>query len=448
MGVIMNLFLERIANYIPDEMNEFMESLNRKMYQGLRINLKKINQDDFESRFSLIDKPSLFCKEGYYVSRNLGNHPYHICGLYYLQEPSAMGVVEALDVQPDDIVLDLCAAPGGKSTQIASKLKDGFLISNEIDKKRCQILLSNMERMGIMNMAITNSSVDKIAVEFPNCFDKVVVDAPCSGEGMMKKHNLAKEEWSVENIEYCAARQKEILNEAYKVLKKDGILVYSTCTYAKEENEDVIAWFLKEHEDLELMDINLSFGRSGLSMEEFDSTKVRRIFPMDKGEGHFIAKIRKTQGSSNSLPTIKNNKIDDISKKFLKDQLYELYPYYNVIDGSLYCMNREFVKFKKVKCIRQGLYCGDLIKNRFEPSHAFYMTYDFKNLKHKVDVTFDQMNVFMHGNVIQCPCDRGYTAVCYDGFPFGFGKSDGNVIKNKIPKGLRLMEGSSLYGKE
>ncbi|MGM9948108.1 RsmF rRNA methyltransferase first C-terminal domain-containing protein [Floccifex sp.] len=444
----MDLFYKRMESYIPDEMEAFMLSLNRKMYQGLRVNTKKISKEKFIQSFSDIEQITPFCDNGFYISKNLGNHPYHICGLYYLQEPSAMAVVEALDIKEDDVVLDLCAAPGGKSSQIAAKLKNGFLVSNEIDSKRVQILLSNMERMGMVNMAITNTTPEKICTTFPSCFDKIVVDAPCSGEGMMKKHNLARQEWSYENILYCAKRQKDILRQAYKALKKDGILVYSTCTYAKEENEDVIAWFLKEYPDCELVDIHSSYGRSGLKTEGIQESYVRRVFPMDQGEGHFIAKIVKTQGEKRNLPVLKNQKVDKITMTFLKEQLNELYSHYYIMNGNVYAMDREFIDFKKIKLLRQGLFCGTVLKNRFEPSHAFYMNEDISRLKKVVDVSFDLMNAFMHGLSISYPCEKGFTALSYEGYPFGFGKSDGMTIKNKIPKGLRFMEGTYLYGKK
>lgn len=444
----MDLFLKRIQSYIPDEFDAFKETLNQKMYQGLRVNTSKISKDKFIRIFKDIEGQTPFCENGFYISKSLGNHPFHMSGLYYLQEPSAMSVVECLDIKEEDVVLDLCAAPGGKSSQIVTRLKNGFLVSNEIDAKRCKILLSNMERMGFMNVAITNAKPETLCSAFPSCFDKVLVDAPCSGEGMMKKHSMAYQEWSYENILYCQKRQLDILEQAYKALRKDGILVYSTCTYAKEENEEVIVSFLKRHKDMQLIDIERNFGRSGLKTDGLDEKKVRRIFPMDHGEGHFVAKLKKIEGDIKYLPILKKEKIDPLAQKFLKEQLNWLYPYMHTVSNSIFCMNREFVDFKKVKCIRQGLYCGDIIKKRFEPSHAFYMNNDLENIKHKINLDFEQANQFIHGLSLDLKCDKGYVATCFEGYPFGFGKSDGNVIKNKIPKGLRLMEGQSLYGKK
>lgn len=426
------MYFTRMKELLQDEFDAYMDSLAKPLYRGLRINLKKADKDEFNH----LDKPSRFCKESYYVDKPLGNHPLHICGCFYLQEPSASSAVEVLDVKEDDYVLDLCAAPGGKSTQIASHLKNGYLVSNEIDSKRAQILLSNMERMGVKNMAVTNTSVDRLAKVFHNCFDKILVDAPCSGEGMIKKHDAALNHWSIENIKLCAARQKEILEYAYSMLKPNGILVYSTCTYALEEDEEVVADFLRKHEDVELLDPNVEWGRKG-----FKDLNVRRIFPMDGGEGHFIAKMKKRAGSTKKISMLKPGKIDRIVEKFLKEQLVTLPKYYYVDHDKVYGMDVPFVDFKKVKVLRQGVYLGDLIKNRFEPAHAFYMVSDFE-YKRKVDVSLDEMDAFMHGQVLMKECDKGYVALCYKGHPFGFGKSDGKQIKNKIPKGLRLLPNS------
>ena len=362
-----------------------------------------------------------------------------------MQEPSASSAVTILDPQEDDFVLDLCAAPGSKSTQIARALKNGFLLSNEYESKRAQILLSNMERMGVSNFAITNMDTKVLCKQFPQCFDKILVDAPCSGEGMMKKHDAASEKWSLENIELCANRQKEILTNAYQSLKKDGILVYSTCTYAKEENEEVIAWFLQEFPDMELMEIDAKFGRKGLETSGMDASKVCRIFPMDQGEGHFIAKLKKTGGASKSLPTLNSSKIDGCVQKFLKEQIENPMTYYYVEKGKdydkVFMMNHPFLKFKKGNVVRQGVYVGNIIKSRFEPAHAFYMNADLV-YKKKIECTLEQMDACMHGLELAEKVERGYVAFCFQGLPFGFGKSDATRITNKIPKGLRLLPNS------
>lgn len=427
-------YFERMKELLGDEYEDYIKSLNQPLYRGLRVNTKKIKKEEFIN----IGKSSKFCEESFYVKRAMGNHPLHICGCFYLQEPSASSAVEILDVQPSDVVLDLCAAPGGKSTQIASKLIDGFLVSNEIDAKRAQALLSNMERMGVKNMTVTNSSVDKLTSIFDSCFDKILVDAPCSGEGMIKKHDVALENWSLDNILFCAKRQKDILNYAYKMLKKDGILVYSTCTYSIEENEGVVESFLKEHEDMELVDPQVNFGRKA-----FNGLNCRRIFPMDGGEGHFIAKFRKKSGKIGKLPMAKSMKVDKIVNQFLDEQLRNQPRYFYVHQDKVYGMDVPFVDFKKIKVLRQGVYIGDIVKKRFEPAHAFYMVSGWEYLK-SVDISLEEMDSFMHGNILNIEGEKGYIATCYQGHPFGFGKSDGKQIKNKIPKGLRLNPNSKV----
>lgn len=430
------LFLDRIKEYIPDEFDDYVKSLDSDLYRGLRVNTKKISVEKLQEEMHL-HSPSLFSSDSFYVDSPLGNHPYHICGAFYLQEPSASAPVTVLDVQPEDVVLDLCAAPGSKSTQIASKLDGGFLLSNEIDLKRSKILLSNMERMGVMNFMVTNTSPDKLCPKLPECFDKILVDAPCSGEGMMKKHDIAKDNWSLQNVLFCAKRQKDILKEAYKSLKKDGYLVYSTCTYAKEENEDVVSWFLNEYPDMQLVDIDVSFGREGFIQG------VRRIFPMDGGEGQFIAKFHKTGGSIKKLPTIKSMSLPLEAKKFIKSQIQDVSLNYYIENDKVYGMSSSFLKLKNIPVLRQGVYIGDVVKNRFEPAHAFYMCSEFDFLN-RVNVTHDEMDRFMHGLEIDCSSKKGYVAVCFEGICFGYGKSDGTRIKNKIPKGLRLFEGSHI----
>ena len=211
-------FLKRMKEYIPEEIDDYLKSLDAPLRQSARMNPLKTDKEFLESRLQFLQEPSKFNRDAWIVSGHYGLDPYHQTGLFYLQEPSASAVVEAMDIQPSDTVLDLCAAPGSKSSQIAGKLKDGFLVSNEIMPKRAQILLSNMERMGVENMMVTSMDTKVLCDQMPEAFDKILVDAPCSGEGMMKKHDAARDEWSLDNIELCAARQKEILANAVRAL--------------------------------------------------------------------------------------------------------------------------------------------------------------------------------------------------------------------------------------
>lgn len=427
-------FLARMKRYLQDEYPAFIQSYEKPLLRALRYNPKK----PMTKLPNLVQSP--FCEESYYVNETLGNHAGHISGCFYLQEPSAASAVTILDVQKSDIVLDLCAAPGGKSTQIASRLEDGFLVTNEIDKKRAQILLSNLERYGVENFLLTSMDTKKLCSAYKNCFDKILVDAPCSGEGMMKKHDAASQRWSQENVDCCAKRQKEILANAYMALKKDGYLVYSTCTYAKEENEEVVTWFLENYPDMQLCPPNVSFGRPGYLKDTL------RVFPMDGGEGHFVAKFKKREGSVANLPLLKDKAVPGFVETFFKEQLGFVPKHLYMQKDQVYVMDHPFVDTKKVNDIRQGILAGECKKNRFEPAHAFYMNAAWiDTFQKKWDVSLEEMDAYMHGNTIPCTLEKGYYALCFQDIPFGFGKCDGQMMKNKIPKGLRLLPNSHVF---
>ncbi len=305
----MDEFLFRIKSLLGDDFDEFLKFYENENYKGLRVNTLKCSAEKLRMLvdFELVNTP--FCNEGFYIPSDvtsLGNSPLHHCGAFYIQEPSATSAVEMLGVEKNDFVLDLCAAPGGKSTQIGAKLQGaGLLWSNEIVKSRANILLSNIERMGISNAVVSNCHPDILCNELQGKFDKVLVDAPCSGEGMFRKNSDAQNEWSVEHVKSCAQRQLMILNSAKNALKEGGVMVYSTCTFSQEENEDVITQFLSENPDFELEDAGIDFGRKTLEY-------ACRIFPMDGGEGHFAARLRKKgEGYGSIIPYKNNQKIDD-----------------------------------------------------------------------------------------------------------------------------------------
>lgn len=443
-------FYQRMKEMLKDEYEDWRSCLEKPRYRGLRINPKKLTKEEFEAAAKFDFQSSPFAKSSYYVQEALGLHPWHAAGAIYLQEPSASAPVTLLDIQPHDYVLDVCAAPGSKSTQILANLTDGFLLANEIDPKRAQILLSNLERMGAVNFACTNMDPASLCAQVEGSFDKVLVDAPCSGEGMMRKHEEAQNQWSLENIQHCARLQKDILDQAVRALKPGGILVYSTCTYAMEENEEQIAAFLQRHPEMELMPIQADFGRSGLLTDGLDSTKVRRIFPMDHGEGHFMAKFVKTEGHAGSLKTEKSARPEKLVKEFLQDNLdisFSNYLEHSQRNGEKvwYAMNAPFLKLKG-KVLRQGVQLGKVVKNRFEPAHALYLCTDAcSHLLHSVNVSLQEMDDFYHGQQLFHRAPKGWVGLCYEDICFGFGKSDGKVIKNKLPRGLRLLPNSHLH---
>lgn len=433
-------YLERMKEYLQDEYEDYVKTIEKPIKKGLCVNTCKSNFSFIQEQLNLPFEKSPFCENGYIFDSNerLGNHWTHLAGLYYLQEPSASCVVEALDIQANDWVLDCCAAPGGKSHQIASKLNHtGFLLSNELEPKRAAILLSNMERCGFSENMITCSPIEKLAPQIKGLFDKVLVDAPCSGEGMMKKHEIASLEWSRENNLSCKMRQLHILEDAFKCLKEGGILVYSTCTYAMEENEQVVYEFLKQHAEAELLDGGDHVKRCGMAYKDLDVSKVRRIYPMDGGEGHFFAKIRKNGTSETSkMKFVKEKKIDDAVGQFMKEQI-DIPMHFIEINQKIYARRQPFLDLKAT-ILRQGICCGEMMKKRFEPHHHFYTASYLQNhyLK-KVELNEIQLKQYLSGNILEIPV-KGYVCLTYCSHPIGFGKGDGRIIKNKYPKGLRI----------
>lgn len=446
------LFLERMEKLIPNEMDAFEASMEAPLHKGVRISSLKCDPAAVHQKLPFLVHPSPFAPGSWYTTQSVGLHPYHVQGLLYMQEPSASAAVTILDPQKTDTVLDLCAAPGSKSTQIAEKVTDGFLVANEIDPGRAQILLSNLERMGAENIAVTNMDAPTLCQQLPGSFDKVLVDAPCSGEGMMKKHAAASEGWSMDNIRLCSARQKEILPHAISALKPGGEMVYSTCTYAPEENEEIVAWILREFPEMEQMNPGVSFGRPGIPTVGMDASMTVRIFPMDGGEGHFVAKFRKKSQEEtrfSALPEAKNQKLPAEAEQFLKENGMPDWKYVS-LNGSrdevqVCMMNHPFLSLKKGRVLRQGILVGTLKKKRFEPEHAFYLSASGKKTPRKQEVSLEEMDAFMHGEALAVPAPRGYVALSYEGIPFAFGKSIGARINNRLPKGLRLKPNSHLH---
>lgn len=447
------LFEQRMKEQLKDESEAFFTSMEQPLYQGVRLSALKQDPDKTKEELDFLEKPSPFAQNTWYVHGQHGLHPAHLQGLIYFQEPSAGSAVEALDVQDGDLVLDLCAAPGSKSTQILEKTGSGFLLSNEYDAKRAQILLSNLERMGAENFMVTNMDVKTLCPQLEGVFDKVLVDAPCSGEGMMKKHDAARDKWSLDNILLCADRQQEILDQAARTVKPGGVLVYSTCTYAPEENEQMAAWFLKEHPEFTQDAISKPFGRPGLETEGLDASLVRRIYPMDQGEGHFVARfVKKDEGPSGEPAIQKSAKLPKEAAQFIQEQKKHPFEYYLADNGKdevkVYGMNRPFWKLKG-KVLRQGVAIGSLIKNRFEPAHAFYLCQSMaKEALAKTETDLQQMDDFVHGMQISIDAPKGWRALCHEGIPYGFGKSSQKRITNKYPKGLRLLPSSHVEGSQ
>lgn len=434
-------FEERIRSYIPDEFEAFRQSLETPVAQSLRLNTSKMDPETFLKETDIpLGKPSPFTHDAWYVQGSFGNHPWHQAGLFYLQEPSASAPVDILDVHEDDLVLDLCAAPGSKSTQIARELKTGFLCANEIDRKRAQILLGNLERSGFPNILCTSMDPASLCRQFPGFFTKILVDAPCSGEGMIKKHEAALNQWSEDNIRFCARRQADILDEAVQALAPGGRLLYSTCTYAREENEETVHAFLQRHPDMKQIPIEKSYGRPDL-----DGAGGLRIFPMDGGEGQFAALFEKAENNEErkkpkAEPGVKLTKTE---AQFLQSQCKEPFAYYWRKGDELFASNRPFLKVRgNVLC--QGVRVGTTVKNRFEPAQAFFLSQPMLRSETITSLDARNMDAFFHGMQVPVAAEPGWRTIAWKAIPAGFGKSTGTAINNKFPKGLRYPAGSHI----
>ena len=429
-GMLPEVFLDRIKNQLGEEYPAFLESLERPRAVALRFNPLKgaAPQMDF------VQDNVPWEENGYYYDPQArpGLHPYHEAGVYYLQEASAMSAVALLDPKPGEKVCDLCAAPGGKSTQIAGRLGgEGFLLCNEIHPKRAQILARNVERMGVANAMITNEHPARLAEKYAAYFDRVLIDAPCSGEGMFRKEEAAVTDWSQETVEMCARRQAEILHSGAALVKPGGRLVYSTCTFAPEENENCIANFLEDHPEFSLEPVPAPwFAPAGEGQFRLWPHKLL-------GEGHFVAVLRKNGGEEETVTLAKGAKLPKEWAEFAQNTGIALPAGKAVLFGqSLYWAPEELPDMAGIKVLRPGLELGIVKKDRFEPAHALALWLKTASSVHNLSSDSNAIRAYMQGQTVESAC-RGWTLVQVDGFSIGWGKGDGKVLKNHYPKGLR-----------
>lgn len=444
-------FIAKMKNLPDFDFDDFINSYQKPAFRGLRVNRLKCSPENFKNIFPFELKKVPFSKYGFYVGNEIsGRHPWHHAGVFYMQEPSAMSAVTALEATPGMKVLDLCAAPGGKSTQIAADLMgQGLLVSNEIVPARANILLSNIERCGVRNAVVTCDAPAKICERLQGFFDRVLVDAPCSGEGMLRREPAAALEWSVASEAACANRQAAILETASRAVAANGILVYSTCTFSPEENEGVVNDFLKSHDDFEIEAIDADFGRNGRPDWADASQKLalsRRVFPMDGGEGHFVARLRKTEDvfPSCSKSTLKpaDKEAAVMFKDFFTSQFDEnIYGTVFQNKDKVFILPGRLPELRGINVKRAGVFAGTVKGKRFEPSHALYMAADSAKTRNTVDflLSDSRLSAFLHGEPFEAPqdCVKGYVSVKAQGFVTGFGKISDGILKNHYPKGLR-----------
>ena len=423
-------FLERMKNQLGQEYEAFLQSLERPRAVALRYNPLKGDAPAMDFTQANVPWEPL----GFYYDPEArpGLHPYHEAGVYYLQEASAMAPVALLDPQPGERVLDLCAAPGGKTTQIAGRmLGEGFLLCNEINPKRAKILSRNIERMAVSNALVTNEHPERLAARFPGFFDRVLVDAPCSGEGMFRKEEAAITDWSQETVEMCARRQAEILHSAAQMLKPGGRLVYSTCTFAPEEDEMAVAAFLESHPE---------FSPEILDAPWFEAVENggHRLWPHKLlGEGHFAAVLRKNGGEEGNTVPMAGEKLPKEWASFAKDLKITLPKGKAVSFGqNLFWAPEELPDMKGLKVMRPGLELGEMKKGRFEPAHALALW--LRDCANAVSFPAESREIreYMHGNVLSGNI-KGWCLVKAGDYSLGWAKGDGNQLKNHYPKGLR-----------
>ena len=423
-------FLDRMQTQLGEEYPDFLKSLERPRAVALRFNPLKGQAPSLP----FVADPVPWEPQGYYYQPDArpGLHPYHEAGVYYLQEASAMAPVALLDPQPGERILDLCAAPGGKTTQIAGRMAGkGFLLCNEYNPKRSKILSRNIERMGVANALVTNEHPENLARKLPGFFHRVLVDAPCSGEGMFRKEEAAVTDWSLETVTMCARRQAEILHSAARMVRPGGRLVYSTCTFAPEEDEGAVAEFLENHPE---------FTPEIIQTPWFQSVENggHRMWPHKLlGEGHFAAVLRKAEGEEEDCTLQLGEKLPPEWVSFAKELDISLPEGKAVSFGqTLYWAPEELPALRGLKVLRPGLELGEVKKGRFDPAHALALWLrDCRNTA-VFPGESDEIARYLHGDVVPCS-KRGWCLVCADSYTIGWGKGDGNVLKNHYPKGLR-----------
>lgn len=460
-SILPQAFTERMKQMLGPEYEKFLHSFQGETYRALRVNMRKTTVQEFLEKVTFALQRVPWTENGFYYgnSEAPGKNPLHEAGVYYIQEPSAMAPVPFLTIQEGDRVLDLCAAPGGKTTQIADFLKGtGLLVCNEIHPARAKILSENIERMGVRNAIVTNETPENLAVRFPGYFDKILVDAPCSGEGMFRKNEEASAEWSLLNVEICADRQDSILSCAQEMLRPGGKLVYSTCTFAPAEDEGSISRFLSKYPEFHIVAVDKPEGfMSGrvdwVENPAKDIEKTMRLMPhMVHGEGHFLAVLKK-DGDENTL--VKRNcamgteksvapkdyaDFIDFAGQYLSGGNWSQGTFIKYGD-QLYLGPTDMPALKGMKVLRPGLHLGTMKKNRFEPSHALALALSPSEVVNSLNYKLiDKEPVqFLGGMTLNISASdiTGWCLVCVEGYSLGWGKVAGGIVKNHYPKGLR-----------
>lgn len=456
-------FLNRMKDMLGDDYDKFLESFSAPRTFGLRVNTSKISCEEFEKicPFPITRIPWL--TNGYfYEEESRPSHcPYYQAGLYYLQEPSAMTPASRIPIEPGDFVLDLCAAPGGKATAAGAALKgEGLLVANDISNSRAKALLRNLELFGIHNVFVANETPAKLEKAFPEFFDKIILDAPCSGEGMFRKEDALAKDWTPEKSKELALLQRELIMQTANMLRPGGLLLYSTCTFAPDEDEGCVSYLLENRPDMELLDMEgyegFSHGNPKWGNNDPCLKKCVRIFPHKmNGEGHFLALFIKN-GEALKTVTAPVTKPDKNAFSLLEEFFEEIglkslggHPFswsrVEIRGDKVYYLPPVTANFRGLTFLRNGLYLGVLKKNRFEPSEPLALALRKDEAEAIISLKADDPRItrYLKGETLniepeEAAHQKGWHLLCADGYPIGFGKLVNNILKNKYPAGWRV----------
>ena len=463
-------FLDSMKEILGEDYEAFLAGFDGQRQYGLRVNTLKMNLEEFERIAPFHLKKVPWISNGYFYEAEdaPAKHPFYSAGLYYLQEPSAMTPASRLKVQPGERVLDLCAAPGGKATELGAALQgEGLLVANDINTARARALLRNLELFGISNSFVTNEPPHVLAERFPEFFHKIMVDAPCSGEGMFRKNPAVVDSWQEKGPEYFSKLQREIIVQAADMLLPGGIMFYSTCTFSPLENEKTITHLLKERPDMEVIPMEdyegFAEGLTSYRGEVFDeSCKLcRRIWPHKmSGEGHFMALLHKKSCTQQQVQqTVSQSSIWwEKCKGLNKEQkaaAEDFFSHVNIAyDGkridvrgdNLYYLPAPKYDGRGLHFLRNGLFMGEFKKKRFEPSQPFDLALHAQDFDQVLDFPADdeRLSRYLRGETLDVSDliagekkRKGWQLVMVAGHPLGFGKLVNNNLKNKYPAGWR-----------
>lgn len=465
MVTLPDKYCENMKALLGEEgLNNYLESFSNKLPLAFRVNTSKVDLNKWTEICPFNTERIPWCEKGFITDETtktlLSKHPYYFAGLYYIQEPSAMLPASILPIEKEDKVLDLCAAPGGKAVEIAAKLNgSGLLVANDISVSRAMALAKNLQIAGASNVLVTAEPPKRLTPYFKEYFDKILLDVPCSGEGMFRREPDMVKNWIEKGPDYYSNIQKDILSEAYNMLKSGGNLVYSTCTFSIKEDEKIIQWFINQYSDMEICTIpykaGFSHGISDFTDNRCDELKrCVRIFPhIAKGEGHFAALLHKKNNSQNlknieSISFSKKNKwgkeqdkVKTVLNEFVHKECYEKY-YPVQKKNTIYLVPNETTGIKNLRIIQNGLIAGE-IKKQFEPSIQLALSAQICSYKNKLTLSSTDIDVvkYLKGETINIDTNyKGWLLVTVDGFVLGWGKADGNgKLKNKYYAGWRMM---------